>query len=381
MFADRNGKSPRACCVEDPLDPEVELVVAEARRVEPPRVLDVDRRHVVEQRRVRRRRADVVAGRQQQRPPGQRVRLLVEHRRELAGAADARRRARRSSSSSGRAGRGSRSARRSRAACTSVPSSSRSRRTTPWLCCGAGMSSRNAAVGARSMLRTPRRCRARSPSPPARNVARMFVLRLEVLHVGHVAVLAEERRARDQRAGRRRVELVRRRGEHDEVAGARRMRHVGRAVPAPFGMYRASALVKARSITFQPSGCAVAGPVVGVRQREERRLDLRDRARPPGRRAPAASRGVGRVAAREVEVDLHRAAGPARLRLADRLTGRRAAVGGLRRREQPEVDEHLARVDRRELRRRSRGRTTTNVVRSRSRRRSWASRIVASAPS
>ena len=58
--------------LEDPLDAEVELVVAEARGVESPRVLDVDRRPVVEQRRVRRRGADVVTGREQQRAAGQR---------------------------------------------------------------------------------------------------------------------------------------------------------------------------------------------------------------------------------------------------------------------------------------------------------------------
>ena len=51
---------------QQPLDAEVELVVAEARGVEAPGVLDVDRRHVLEQRRVRRRGADVVAGGQQQ---------------------------------------------------------------------------------------------------------------------------------------------------------------------------------------------------------------------------------------------------------------------------------------------------------------------------
>ena len=73
MFVDRNGKSARSWCGQDALDAEVELVVAEARGVEPPRVLDVDRRPVVEQRRVRRRGADVVAGRQQQRRPGQRA--------------------------------------------------------------------------------------------------------------------------------------------------------------------------------------------------------------------------------------------------------------------------------------------------------------------
>ena len=43
------------------VDPVVELVVAVRRRVEAPGVLDVDRRHVLEQRRVRRRGADVVA--------------------------------------------------------------------------------------------------------------------------------------------------------------------------------------------------------------------------------------------------------------------------------------------------------------------------------
>ena len=57
---------------EQPLNAEVELVVAEARRVQPPGVLHVDGGHVVQQRRVGRRGADVVAGRQQQRVPGQR---------------------------------------------------------------------------------------------------------------------------------------------------------------------------------------------------------------------------------------------------------------------------------------------------------------------
>ena len=57
----------------------------------------------------------------------------------------------------------------------SSPSSMMSRRTTPWLCCGAGMPSRNAAVGARSMLRTLRAVPRSMSSPPARNVARMFV--------------------------------------------------------------------------------------------------------------------------------------------------------------------------------------------------------------
>ena len=47
MFADRNGKSARAWCGRMRSIAEVELVVAEARGVEPPRVLDVDRRHVL----------------------------------------------------------------------------------------------------------------------------------------------------------------------------------------------------------------------------------------------------------------------------------------------------------------------------------------------
>jgi hypothetical protein len=52
--------------LEDAVDAVVELVVAEARGVEPPRVLHVDRRSVLQQRRVRRRRADIVARGEQQ---------------------------------------------------------------------------------------------------------------------------------------------------------------------------------------------------------------------------------------------------------------------------------------------------------------------------
>ena len=54
----------------------------------------------------------------------------------------------------------------------------------------------------------------------------------EVPHVGHVAVLPEEVRGRDQRAGRRGVELVRRVREHDQVTGPGRVGHVRRG-PAP----------------------------------------------------------------------------------------------------------------------------------------------------
>ena len=68
--------------------PEVELVVAVAGGVEPPHVLDVDRRLVLEQRRVGRRCADVVARRQQQRLAGEVRCLLVEQRRQLPRATD-----------------------------------------------------------------------------------------------------------------------------------------------------------------------------------------------------------------------------------------------------------------------------------------------------
>jgi hypothetical protein len=64
------------------------------------------------------------------------------------------------------------------------PSSIRSRRTTPWLCPGDGMSSRKAAVGARSMLRTRRTTPRSMASPPAMNVARMFVLAARFLTSG-----------------------------------------------------------------------------------------------------------------------------------------------------------------------------------------------------
>ena len=90
-------------------------------------------------------------------------------------------------------------------------------------------------------------------------------------------------------------------------------------------------------------------PVVRVGQRQVLGLDRRDRGRGVGCRHLLQA-AAGRVAAREVEVHLQRTAGPAGLRLADRLAGRQAAVRGLRLREQPELHQRQARVDREELR-------------------------------
>ena len=158
---------------------------------------------------------------------------------------------------------------------TCRPRSSMSRRTTPWLRSGAGTPSRNAAVGARSMLRTPRTA-PRSIALAAGEERRPHVgVAREVLHVRHVAVLAEERRERELRAGRRRVELVRRRGEHDEVAGPGGMRHVGRAVRPVRDVARLR--LRVRAVDRVPAlGRAVPGPVVRVLERLERRADLRD---------------------------------------------------------------------------------------------------------
>ena len=164
-------------------------------------------------------------------------------------------------------------------------------------------------------------------------------------------MLPEERRPGDQRARGGGVELVRRRGEHDEVAGPCRVRHVGRRV----GPVRdvAGLGLRERTVDHRPAlRNAVAGPVVGVLQPEERRLDLSDcRGLVDGSNLlqPAARR----VAARQVEVDLHGAAGPAGLGLADRLARRRTAVRRLGLREQAEVDQDLAGVDGGELRRES----------------------------
>ena len=220
----------------------------------------------------------------------------------------------------------------------------------PWLCCGSGMPSRYASVGARSIVRARHPALGDRPSPPARNVARMLTLRGQVLHVRHVAVLAEEVRGRDQRARRRGVELVRRVGEDDQVTGPGRVRHVGGRA-GPVRDVPGLGLGEGPVDHLPALGLAVVVPVVGVGQAEERGLDRGDRRRLVGRGDLRASRAAGRVAAGEVEVDLQRAAGPAGLGLADRLAGGGAAVGRLRLRQQAEVDQHLAGVDRQELRR------------------------------
>ena len=87
----------------------------------------------------------------------------------------------------------------------------------------------------------------------------------QVLHVGHIAMLAEEGRAGDQRAGRGRVELVGRVGEDDEVAGAGRVRHVGGAA-RPVGDVARLGLGVGPVDHLPAFRLAVAGPVVGIAQ-------------------------------------------------------------------------------------------------------------------
>ena len=82
-FVARNGNWRALDVRLEPVDAVVELVVAERRGVEPPRVLDVDRRHVLEQARIGRRGADVVTGGEEQPGSGQVGELLVEHGREV----------------------------------------------------------------------------------------------------------------------------------------------------------------------------------------------------------------------------------------------------------------------------------------------------------
>ena len=73
----------------------------------------------------------------------------------------------------------------------------------------------------------------RRAAPPS---ARSYGIPSEqVLDVRHVAVLAEEVRRTEERARHGRVELVGRQAEGDDVASARRMRHVGGQPVQPLG--------------------------------------------------------------------------------------------------------------------------------------------------
>ena len=126
------------------------------------------------------------------------------------------------------------------------------------------------------------------------------------------------------------------------------MGHVGRAVRAVGDV--AGLGLGERPVDDVPAfRSAVTRPVVRVLDGQVGGFDGGDGRRLVGR-GHLQQATAGRIAPGQVEVDLHRAAGPAGLGLADRLTGGRAAVAGLWPRQQAEVDEHLAGVDRRELR-------------------------------
>ena len=162
-------------------------------------------------------------------------------------------------------------------------------------------------------------------------------------------MLSEEVGQRDERARRGRVELVGRVREGDDIAGPSRVGHVGGRVRTVGNESRLR--LREDAIDDGPAlGRAVAGPVVRIGESFESGLDGSHRG-DLVRRRHLLHRRISGVAALEVEIDLHRSAGPAGLRLANRLAGPCSAVGGLRRGEQPHVDEHLARIDREELRR------------------------------
>ena len=251
---------------------EVELVVAEAGGVQAPRVLDVDRRHVLEQRRVRRRRTDVVAGRQQQSPAGEMRGLLVEHRREPEAPPTP-------TLTVGRQG----SVVRVELTVEVVQPDDRDRPVLAAVLEQVAPHDALAVLRRRDVEQERRRRREVDAADvvdhaaldrPAAGQERGAHVRVavEVLHVRDVAVLAEERRPRDQRAGRRRVELVRRVRERHDVAGAGRVRHVGglaRAVRDVAGLGLGE-----DAVDHVPAlGLPVAGPVVGVLEGEERGLD------------------------------------------------------------------------------------------------------------
>ena len=129
-------------------------------------------------------------------------------------------------------------------------------------------------VGARSMrahARSPRRWADRAAAGDERGAH--VDVGVQVLHVRHVAVLAEEGREGDERAGRGGIELVGRVGEDDQVAGARGVRHVGGAARAVGDVARFG--LGEDPVDHHPAfGLAVAGPVVRIAQRQEGGLDL-----------------------------------------------------------------------------------------------------------
>ena len=105
-------------------------------------------------------------------------------------------------------------------------------------------------------------------------------------------------------------------------------------------------------MTFQPSGLPSWVQSLGSTRPLKASLILVTVASTSVRRDLLERRGrrdVDRIAADDVEVDLEGAARPAGLGRADRLPDRRPAVRRLGLREQAEVDERLAGVDREEL--------------------------------
>ena len=205
-------------------------------------------------------------------------------------------------------------------------------------------------VGARSMVRSPLATTFGRTDLAAGDEGGAHVdVGGQVLHIRHVAVLAEEGRAGHQRAGCFSVELVRRIGKDNQIAGAGGVSHIGGAVRAVGDVARFG--LGDRPDRSSSSLPAAPSPVqsLGSLKRQEGGFDLGDGGSFIGR-GDLRKAAARRIAAGQVQVDLNRAAGPAGLGLADGLTGGRAAVGGLRLGEQAQVDQHLAGVDGQELR-------------------------------
>ncbi len=147
---------------------------------------------------------------------------------------------------------------------------------------------------------------------------------IQVLQIGHVAVLPEEVRERHQCARGRGIELIRRIGEDDQVPGAGGMRHIRRAVwsvgdIACFGL-------REDAVDYRPVlGLAVACPIVGILQPKIGFFDHFQR----GSfliRGDLLEAFVCWLAAFQVQIDLNRAARPARFRHTNGLSTGRSAV-------------------------------------------------------